>query len=90
MPRATLSAALMLASALAARADGPKAKDADVVKVDPEAYAVEVKKDAKAAAAKYKGKKIEMAGVVAWMLSDTAAYLTGQMIYVDGGYIMSS
>ncbi len=32
----------------------------------------------------------EMAGVVAWMLSDTAAYLTGQTIYVDGGYIMSS
>jgi len=32
----------------------------------------------------------EMAGVVAWMLSDTAAYLTGQTIYVDGGYIMSA
>jgi NAD(P)-dependent dehydrogenase (short-subunit alcohol dehydrogenase family) len=32
----------------------------------------------------------EMAGVVAWMLSDTAAYVTGQTIYVDGGYIMSS
>jgi 3-oxoacyl-[acyl-carrier protein] reductase len=32
----------------------------------------------------------EMAGVVAWMLSDTAAYITGQTIYVDGGYIMSS
>jgi NAD(P)-dependent dehydrogenase (short-subunit alcohol dehydrogenase family) len=32
----------------------------------------------------------EMAGVVAWMLSDTAAYLTGQTIYVDGGYIMAS
>jgi NAD(P)-dependent dehydrogenase (short-subunit alcohol dehydrogenase family) len=32
----------------------------------------------------------EMAGVVVWMLSDTAAYLTGQTIYVDGGYIMSA
>lgn len=32
----------------------------------------------------------EMAGVVVWMLSDTAAYVTGQTIYVDGGYIMSS
>lgn len=32
----------------------------------------------------------EMAGVVVWMLSDTAAYITGQTIYVDGGYIMSS
>jgi NAD(P)-dependent dehydrogenase (short-subunit alcohol dehydrogenase family) len=32
----------------------------------------------------------EMAGVVVWLLSDTAAYVTGQTIYVDGGYIMSS
>ena len=32
----------------------------------------------------------EMAGVVVWLLSDTAAYITGQTIYVDGGYIMSS
>jgi NAD(P)-dependent dehydrogenase (short-subunit alcohol dehydrogenase family) len=32
----------------------------------------------------------EMAGVVVWMLSDTAAYITGQTIYVDGGYIMSA
>ncbi len=32
----------------------------------------------------------EMAGVVVWMLSDTAAYVTGQTIYVDGGYIMSA
>jgi NAD(P)-dependent dehydrogenase (short-subunit alcohol dehydrogenase family) len=32
----------------------------------------------------------EMAGVVTWLLSDTAAYITGQTIYVDGGYIMSS
>jgi enoyl-[acyl-carrier-protein] reductase (NADH) len=31
-----------------------------------------------------------MASVVVWMLSDTAAYVTGQTIYVDGGYIMSS
>jgi enoyl-[acyl-carrier-protein] reductase (NADH) len=28
--------------------------------------------------------------VVTWLLSDTAAYITGQTIYVDGGYIMSS
>ena len=39
-------------------------KDANVVKVDPEAFAVEVKKDEKAAAAKYKGKAIEMTGKV--------------------------
>ena len=32
----------------------------------------------------------EMAGVVVWLLSDSAAYITGQTIYVDGGYIMSS
>lgn len=32
----------------------------------------------------------EMAGVVVWLLSDPAAYVTGQTIYVDGGYIMSS
>ena len=32
----------------------------------------------------------EMAGVVVWLLSDAAAYITGQTIYVDGGYIMSS
>jgi NAD(P)-dependent dehydrogenase (short-subunit alcohol dehydrogenase family) len=32
----------------------------------------------------------EMAGVVVWMLSDSAAYVTGQTIYVDGGYIMSA
>ena len=32
----------------------------------------------------------EMAGVVAWLLSDAAAYITGQCIYVDGGYIMSA
>ena len=31
-----------------------------------------------------------MAGVVVWLLSETAAYITGQTIYVDGGYIMSS
>lgn len=32
----------------------------------------------------------EMAGVVALLLSDAAAYITGQTIYVDGGYIMSA
>ncbi len=32
----------------------------------------------------------EMAGVVVWLLSDAAAYITGQTIYVDGGYIMSA
>jgi len=32
----------------------------------------------------------EIAGVVTWFLSDAAAYITGQCIYVDGGYIMSS
>jgi NAD(P)-dependent dehydrogenase (short-subunit alcohol dehydrogenase family) len=32
----------------------------------------------------------EMAGVVVWLASDAAAYITGQTIYVDGGYIMSS
>ena len=32
----------------------------------------------------------EIAGVVAWLLSDAAAYITGQCIYVDGGYVMSA
>jgi NAD(P)-dependent dehydrogenase (short-subunit alcohol dehydrogenase family) len=32
----------------------------------------------------------EMAGVVALLLSDAASYITGQTIYVDGGYIMSA
>ena len=32
----------------------------------------------------------EMAGVVLWLLSDAASYITGQTIYVDGGYIMSA
>lgn len=32
----------------------------------------------------------EMAGVVVFLLSDAAAYITGQTIYVDGGYIMSA
>jgi NAD(P)-dependent dehydrogenase (short-subunit alcohol dehydrogenase family) len=32
----------------------------------------------------------EIAGVVIWMLSDASAYITGQCIYVDGGYIMSA
>jgi enoyl-[acyl-carrier-protein] reductase (NADH) len=31
-----------------------------------------------------------MAGVVALLLSDAASYITGQTIYVDGGYIMSA
>jgi NAD(P)-dependent dehydrogenase (short-subunit alcohol dehydrogenase family) len=32
----------------------------------------------------------EIAGVVVWLLSDTASYITGQVIYVDGGLIMSA
>ena len=40
-------------------------KDASVIEVDPEAFAVEVKKDEKAAAAKYKSKTIEMTAAVA-------------------------
>lgn len=32
----------------------------------------------------------EMAGVVFWLLSDATSYITGQTIYVDGGYIMSA
>lgn len=32
----------------------------------------------------------EMAGVVVFLLSDPASYITGQTIYVDGGYIMSA
>ena len=32
----------------------------------------------------------EMAGVVVFLLSDAAAYIPGQTIYVDGGYIMSA
>jgi NAD(P)-dependent dehydrogenase (short-subunit alcohol dehydrogenase family) len=32
----------------------------------------------------------EMAGIVMWLLSDAAAYITGQCIYADGGYIMSA
>lgn len=32
----------------------------------------------------------EIAGVVVWLLSDGSAYITGQTIYVDGGYIMSA
>jgi NAD(P)-dependent dehydrogenase (short-subunit alcohol dehydrogenase family) len=30
----------------------------------------------------------EMAAVVAWLLSDEAAYITGQVINVDGGMVM--
>ena len=32
----------------------------------------------------------EIAGVVVMLLSDPASYITGQTIYVDGGYIMSA
>jgi NAD(P)-dependent dehydrogenase (short-subunit alcohol dehydrogenase family) len=32
----------------------------------------------------------EIAGVVTWLLSDTAGYITGQCLYVDGGLIMSA
>lgn len=32
-----------------------------------------------------KGSAEEMAGVIAFMLSDTAAYITGMMLWVDGG-----
>jgi hypothetical protein len=62
MMRTFLPAAVVLAVAVAGRADDKK--DADVVKIDPEAFAVEVKKDEKAAAAKYKGKSIEMTAAV--------------------------
>jgi len=30
----------------------------------------------------------EMAGMVAWLLSDEAAYMTGQVINIDGGMVM--
>jgi NAD(P)-dependent dehydrogenase (short-subunit alcohol dehydrogenase family) len=29
-----------------------------------------------------------MAAVVAWLLSDEAAYITGQVLNVDGGMVM--
>jgi NAD(P)-dependent dehydrogenase (short-subunit alcohol dehydrogenase family) len=32
----------------------------------------------------------EIAGIVIWLLSDAAGYITGQCIYADGGYIMSA
>ncbi len=32
----------------------------------------------------------EMAGVIVWLLSDESAYITGQCLYVDGGYIMGA
>jgi hypothetical protein len=52
--------ALLVALVVAARGD-----DKNVIKVDPEAFAAEIKADAKAVAAKYKGKLIEMTGTVA-------------------------
>lgn len=59
MRRSFLAAAALFAAAAAVRAD-----DQNVVRVDPEAFAVEIKTDAKAAAAKFKGKVIEMSGPV--------------------------
>jgi hypothetical protein len=45
---------------------GAAAQDKEgVIKLDPEAFAKEVKKDERAAAAKYKGKTIELSGKVA-------------------------
>jgi len=57
-----LAAAALFAVVVACRAE--EKKDANVVKVDPEEFAAEVKKDEKAAAAKYKGKLIETSGKV--------------------------
>lgn len=54
---------LAVVAVLALRADDTK--EADVITVDPEAFAAEVKKDEKAAAQKCKGKTIEMSGRVA-------------------------
>jgi 3-oxoacyl-[acyl-carrier protein] reductase len=31
----------------------------------------------------------EIAGWVAWLLSDTSRYMTGQVLNVDGGMVMS-
>ena len=63
MRRNFLAAAALVVAALTCRAE--EKKDANVVKVDPEEFAVEVKKDEKAAAARYKGKTIEMTAPVA-------------------------
>lgn len=59
MFRTVLAVAVLAGAALA-----QDKKNASVVKLDPEAFAVEVKKDEKAAAAKYKGKTIELSGTV--------------------------
>lgn len=55
---------LAAAAALVAAAGGPAQDTADVVKLDAEAFAAEVARDRKAAAAKYDGKTIEIAGKV--------------------------
>lgn len=60
MFRTILAAAVTLAGAGFAQ----DKKDTAVVRLDPEAFAVEVKEDEKAAAAKYKGKTIELSGIV--------------------------
>lgn len=58
-----LAATVAALVAVSGRAE--EKKDASVIEVDPEAFAVEVKKDEKAAAAKYKSKTIEMTAAVA-------------------------
>jgi tRNA_anti-like len=60
MFRTILAAAVTLAGAGIAQDN----KDPAVVRLDPEAFSAEVKKDEKAAAAKYKGKAIELSGTV--------------------------
>ncbi|MBO0699204.1 MAG: hypothetical protein J2P46_12480 [Zavarzinella sp.] len=62
MLRTLLTVAVTIVLTTPALAD--EKKDPAVVKLDPEAYAAEVKKDEKAAAAKYKGKTIELSGTV--------------------------
>jgi hypothetical protein len=61
MSRSTI---LVAVAALVVAGRG-RAEEKQVVKLDPEAYAAEVKKDPKAAAAKYKGKVLELSGRVA-------------------------
>jgi tRNA(Ile2) C34 agmatinyltransferase TiaS len=60
MFRTVLAAAVTLAGPGLAQ----DRKDPAVVKLDPEAFAAEVKKDEKAAAVKYKDKAIELSGTV--------------------------